>query len=561
MKRVMKMLTEKDIFNGLDNINIPVFLTDPSRKCIYCNKYFYQFIKRNKIKEEEILDFAKEHKNMWIYYSSTKGKYLILKNSDLIGNIFHFILDANEMIQNLSILNIFNLLYEDIRNILNCIKVGIYITDQEANTLMLNEESERTGGMTANEVLGHNMKDLVAEGYCTESASLKVIRTKSESSIIQHLGDGDQILTTGTPFFRNGDLSLIICTERDITEVIKLRNLLEEKEKIAEQYESELEYFRKLNILKNDLVVESIEMQKIFKLALKVSKMDTTVLIQGESGAGKEVIADLIYQNSTRSKGSIIKINCGAIPHNLLESELFGYEKGSFTGANVEGKKGLFELADKGTLFLDEIGELPLALQSKLLRVIQEKEIMRIGGTKTIPIDVRIIAATNIDLKDAVDKGKFRQDLYYRLNVVPILIPPLRERKEDIDKLVRYFINKYNLKYKTDKRIDIEAIELLKEYKWPGNVRELENLIERLIVMSDEKIISSKQICNQLYDQDYPTNQNFTDNILSYQEYLERFEKKLLSGLIRKFKNSSELAKALKVNKSTISRKFKKYNI
>jgi len=300
-------------------------------------------------------------------------------------------------------------------------------------------------------------------------------------------------------------------------------------------------------------------------MALRIAKLDATVLIQGESGTGKEIISKIIYKNSARSKGPIIKINCSAIPENLLESELFGYEKGAFTGAHSEGKIGLFELANHGTLFLDEIGELPLPLQAKLLRAIQEKEIMRIGGKKSIPIDVRIIAATNVNLQEAVKEGKFRADLFYRLNVVPLTIPPLRNRKEDIPGLVKHFIAKFNQKYKTNKELDKDAWPVLIEYDWPGNVRELENLIERIIVTQPGSFITKKQILNQLYhgQSDRPLsdlNQEKPSE-LSLREQVEQFEKNLLLQMMPHYKNTRELAKALQVDKSTINRKLNKYRI
>jgi PAS domain S-box-containing protein len=453
--------------------------------------------------------------------------------------------------------------YDELLEILDCIKVGIYITDGNGNTVMLNKESEKTGGMTREELLGKNMRELIKIGYVEESSALKVIKSHREENIIQNLGDGGQLYITGVPLIKNDRLDLVVCTERDITEIINLRELLKEKEEIAEKYETELEYRREREInSEGEIIADSRAMRTVIEKALRIARLDTTVLLTGESGTGKELVANLIYKNSLRKKQPFIKVNCAAVPGNLLESEFFGYEEGSFTGASRQGKIGIFELANRGTLFLDEIGEIPIQMQSKLLRVLQEKEIMRIGGKETIPIDVRIIAATNINLKKAIEEGKFRDDLYYRLNIIPIDIPPLRERKEDIGKLTRYFVEKFNREYKLNKNISDDVIELLEAYHWPGNVRELKNIIERVVVGFDGPNITRFQVQRQLIN-DRPEEIDIaeTEHTGSLKEIMDDYEKRILIDYMRKYNNASEVARILKVNKSTISRKLSKYNI
>lgn len=453
--------------------------------------------------------------------------------------------------------------YDELLEILDCIKVGIYITDGNGNTVMLNKESEKTGGMTREELLGKNMRELIKIGYVEESSALKVIKSHREENIIQNLGDGGQLYITGVPLIKNDRLDLVVCTERDITEIIILRELLKEKEEIAEKYETELEYRREREInSEGEIIADSRAMRTVIEKALRIARLDTTVLLTGESGTGKELVANLIYKNSLRKKQPFIKVNCAAVPGNLLESEFFGYEEGSFTGASRQGKIGIFELANRGTLFLDEIGEIPIQMQSKLLRVLQEKEIMRIGGKETIPIDVRIIAATNINLKKAIEEGKFRDDLYYRLNIIPIDIPPLRERKEDIGKLTRYFVEKFNREYKLNKNISDDVIELLEAYHWPGNVRELKNIIERVVVGFDGPNITRFQVRRQLIN-DRPEEIDIaeTEHTGSLKEIMDDYEKRILIDYMRKYNNASEVARILKVNKSTISRKLSKYNI
>ncbi len=305
-------------------------------------------------------------------------------------------------------------------------------------------------------------------------------------------------------------------------------------------------------ILSTDIIAESPKMKSIVMYAEKIASSDVTVLITGESGVGKEVLAKLIHKKSKRKDKPFVAINCGAIPKDLLESELFGYKKGAFTGAN-SNKKGLIEEANGGTLFLDEIGELPLELQVKLLRVLQENEIRPIGSNKPQKIDVRFIAATNKNLEEMVKKGEFRKDLFYRLNIVPIHIPPLRERKEDIIPLSKYFLKKFSLKYNVEeKELTKEAINQLLNHSWDGNVRELEHIIERAVLLSD-----SKKIKNVL---DINVSNSYI--IKPFKELKEEFEKNYLKQLLEH--TNYNISKASKISGKTraeLYRLIKKYNL
>jgi transcriptional regulator with PAS, ATPase and Fis domain len=297
-------------------------------------------------------------------------------------------------------------------------------------------------------------------------------------------------------------------------------------------------------------------------MAAQVAKVDSTVLITGESGVGKEIVAKAIHRMSPRSEGPLIMINCGAIPETLLESELFGYESGAFTGARRQGKPGMLEMAKKGTLFLDEIGDISFSLQAKLLRAIQDHQIMRVGGLKPLAVDARIVAATNKNLDEMVKAGLFRDDLYYRLNVVAIEIPPLRERKEDIPLLVLHFIKKLNNKYRFQKRIHPEVVDCFMMHQWPGNIRELENVIERMLVMTEEEEISAKHLPLNLRNQVYPDGKPFVLNEnLPFKKVLERTEKHLLEEAIRMHGSTRKVARALRINQSTVVRKLKKYEL
>ncbi len=315
-------------------------------------------------------------------------------------------------------------------------------------------------------------------------------------------------------------------------------------------------------IITKQFIVHSKCMQELIQTAIRIAKVDSTVLIQGESGVGKELIADLIHANGMRRNGPLIKINCGAIPENLLESEFFGYKPGAFSGASRKGKIGLFELANGGILFLDEIGDMPLNLQVKLLRVIQDKEITRVGGVQPIKVDIRILTGTNRNLSEMIRKGMFRQDLYYRLNVVPIHVPPLRERREDIPVLTNYFMDYFNKKYLTNscrKQIVPEVIDCFMEYDWPGNVRELENLIERLIVTTASPIITTGDLPLNLTNSHI--SQLDTDVNMTLKDAVEDTERKLIQNAYSRYKSTYEIAQVLEVNQSTVVRKAAKYGI
>ena len=316
--------------------------------------------------------------------------------------------------------------YSAIGDFIKYIKSGIWITDSKGKVIMVNEESLKTGGLKREDVIGKTTEELLEMGYILDDSSvLKAILSGKEESIVQRTGEGSMLVATSVPVFHEGELDIIICTEMDITDVIKLKALLDKQKSIAQKYKSEIMRIKnQLNTDSDEIVSYNLEMIRIKEMAIKIGAMDATVVITGESGTGKEVVANLIQKNSKRADKAFIKVNCAAIPETLFESEFFGYEKGTFTGANVNGKMGIFEMANGGTLFLDEIGELPLAMQSKVLRVLQEKEVRRIGGEENKPVDVRIIAATNRNLKKEMEKGNFRSDLYYRLFVVPIIIPP-----------------------------------------------------------------------------------------------------------------------------------------
>jgi PAS domain S-box-containing protein len=438
---------------------------------------------------------------------------------------------------------------------------GMWITDGEGVSLHINSAYERISGIKKEELLGRNMRELVDKGYFSDSVTLHVLEKKERVTMMHEIRNtGKRVLITGNPIFNEvGEIERVVTNIRDITELIKLKRDLEDKEKQAARYQNELAQLRSLRG-DDDFVVESAQMRYIFDLATWVGQVDSTVLVLGESGVGKEVVAQTIVRSSERRDEAFIKVNCGAIPESLLESELFGYEKGSFTGADKKGKPGMFELAHKGTILLDEVSEIPLNLQVKLLRVIQEQEIMRVGGTKPIRLDVRIIAASNKNLEELVQRGGFREDLYYRLNVIPITVPPLRDRRDDIPPLIDHFLRKFNDKYLLSKSFRYEVVELLLGYNWPGNVRELQNIVERMVVLSRDEEIGVDSVPMQVKPLLETERHFYVDvpDVIPLKEALFQVEKKLIIKALQKFGTTRRAADALGVDQSTVVRKYQR---
>ncbi len=448
---------------------------------------------------------------------------------------------------------------------------GIFITDKNANVLRINHAYEDITGLKSEDVLGKNMADLVKGKLISHSGSLIVARTKKPVTLQQRFRSGKEALVTSSPIFdKNGTLIMIVTNVRDLTEIYNLKEIVQEKTDAMERLRLELAHIQN-PAAEQEVIAKDETTLAAMLLANRVAPMDTTVILLGETGVGKEVMARYIYQHSHRVKNSFIKVNCGAIPESLIESELFGYESGAFTGANRSGKIGLFELANKGTLFLDEIGELPKDMQVKLLRALQEQEIMRVGGTKPVKINVRVIAATNRNLEEMVKNGEFREDLYYRLTVFPISIPPLRLRKKDITPLALSFLTKLNQKYNFKKYFSAISIQLLNEYNWPGNIRELKNIVERAIIISSADEIRPEDL--HLLHQNQPVIMLEEKNIdmkkteigsdiqfpIDLQDILTRTEYHYLTAAYQKCGNVRDAAHALGITPSTFVRKRKKY--
>lgn len=450
--------------------------------------------------------------------------------------------------------------------ILNTLTDGIWISDGEGTILWVNKASfNELIGDNPEELIGKSVYEVEKRGLLTPSVTRMVIETQSHISTVQSSRSGREFLVNGHPIRdENGDIQLIIGHGHDITQMIKTNIRLEEAESLLKQYSREI---RKIKVEREDnhekhFEGKSIAYRSMMRWIDKVAEVDTTVLITGETGVGKSHIANRIHQLSAKYKGEFVHLNCGAIPESLIESELFGYKKGAFTGANKEGKVGLIKMAEGGTLFLDEIGEMPLHLQPKLLQFLQNKTYLPVGETRLQQADVRIIAATNQDLFAMVEKGKFRSDLYYRLNILPLHIPALREREEDIIPLLYFYLGKYNRKHKKERTFSNEMLDALTSYDWPGNIRELENLTERLVITaSRDKILMSDlpermrvKIESEGFIDDF-------ENDKTLPEILEEVEEMLIKKMYGTYKSTRKTAERLGVTQSYIMRRVKRYNL
>ena len=458
-------------------------------------------------------------------------------------------------------------LMKDIDVLLNCIDEAILIVDRDANILKYNETFSRLTDLMGRSLVGMNLKDIVASGILRESAALKSLEVKKKIDMNLTYETGQTATWTYIPVFdERGELVMTVGTGRDMTKLVTLEKKLKISETIISQYEG-----RNLKMAGDagqvEIIYSSSVMQQVIRLGWKAAATSSPVLIWGETGVGKEIMAALIHQLSARSAKPFVAINCASIPDELLEAELFGYEEGSFTGAKRSGKKGLLEEAHEGTLLLDEIGELPLKMQSKLLRFLQEGNFQKIGSNKTQAVDVRILCATNLTMDQLMNSKQFRQDLFYRIAVIPVFIPPLRDRQEDIPPLILHFIQIFNTKYKTDIKLPAKLMNRLYTYEWPGNVRELKNVIERMAIMhasqelteEDLELILNINPRQASSDRSLPAPEPAMPVLPpSLPKAMEQVEEQWIRQAYQMTGSIVGAAKLLGINPSTIHRKLKK---
>ncbi|HEF1904782.1 TPA: sigma 54-interacting transcriptional regulator [Bacillus cereus] len=425
----------------------------------------------------------------------------------------------------------------------------IFVTDEQGIVVRVNSTCERHYQLAAEKLVGKHVKELQKDGIFYPSATLEVIEKKRPIELVQTTKSGEYLHVRTRPVFDDeGNLRRVISYSRDLTELYQLRQKVEEMDNQLKTYKKEL----RETYEHEGLIFRSLAMQKIVDTIKKVSVVDSTVLVLGETGVGKSRLVRHLHEVSHRKNESFYEINCAALPTNLIESELFGYSGGSFTGANREGKKGLLESAHKGTLFLDEIGEMPIEIQAKLLQVLQEKTFRPIGGRELKKVDVRIVAATNRDLSEMVKQGTFRKDLYYRLNVIPIAIPPLRERTEDILPLIYHYLQYFNKKYGRDVKLAPGTLQMFVGYPWEGNNREIENVIERIVITVDD-VVTVEDL--PLSMQEAAVEQSGQ----SLYKMLEEVERNIILKAYKTYGSSYKVAEFLQISQSAATRKIKKF--
>ncbi|MGI5970758.1 MAG: sigma-54 interaction domain-containing protein [Oscillospiraceae bacterium] len=450
---------------------------------------------------------------------------------------------------------------DDIQRVIDAIDDGIYIINREGYIVAANKSWVEHVNIPVERIIGRYVTDVLREYYFSaqclqESSDWKMreneyeqavsLRVLSEGGRIVDFFEEGRLISIGTPIYDdNGDLSYVLTLVRDQTAI--------------PDYDRARIYQENLSLPGSDLLGVSPEVEHIRSLIDEVADTDATILITGETGVGKEVVADEIQRRSCRRDKPFIKLNCAAIPENLVEAELFGYESGAFTGASKGGKPGLFEAANHGTILLDEIGEFPLQLQPKLLRAIQERVITRVGGVASIPINVRVLASTNQDLKKLVEQRRFREDLYYRLNVIPIYIPPLRERRSDIPLLAKTSLQEFCIKYNRSKVFTKGALQVMEDYDWPGNVRELRNLVERLTVLGLQREITAPRVHRFLNwkGSQYPA----PEQEVTLKEAVDRLEYNMIEAALLRYGSTYRAAEALGTSQSTLVRKAQRLGI
>ncbi len=447
-----------------------------------------------------------------------------------------------------------------VENIFGALDDGVYVSNKAGKTLHVNAMYEKLTGLKAEDLLGQNVHTLKEEGVFDEIVSPDVIKTGKPVTKVQILHDGKRLVLRGFPVFdNNNELVLVVTIVRDVTLIGQLREQILQQKKLISIYHDKIEYLAAKKSPACSNLFEAPHIKQLSELIKRVASTDATILLLGETGVGKDRFACMAHENSPRKNEMFLKVDCGSISENLIESELFGYAPGAFTGANSKGKLGHFEIADKGTIFLDEIGELPLTMQAKLLRVLQDQEVMRVGSSVPKKIDVRIIAATNRNLEEEIKKGNFRSDLYYRLHVAVIEIPPLREIPDMIPGLVNYFLERFGAKYKKNIICHDETMILLLAYQWPGNIRELENTIQSLVITCEGDEILPQNLPPSIHSTttSTPTGALSGGSGRSLKKIMNDFEKQVIQQALDKYGSVNKTSEILGVNRSTIFRKLR----
>lgn len=548
----------------LENLPVGVVVVDSNSNITYMNHYALKYMNKdiNDVLGFPIQDIVPNSELPLVMKTRSKeiGKIYHIKNNIIISNSSPIISNNNllgsvSVFQDMSELIGLKELNEKFKKILETSHDLICFVDEHRKISYINPAYKTSFHITEKDIIGKDLMEISPNG-----CRMKVFNSKKPMEDMLVSKNDVNIMCTVEPIFIDNYFKGVISISKTVDQIKDIAKKLEQSEEELSYYKSELIRHTKLSGSFDNIIGSSSSLKDTLITAAKASNSTSTVLIRGESGTGKELIAKAIHTNSSRKNKPFVRVNCAAIPENLLESELFGYEKGAFTGA-FKSKPGKLNIADTGTLFLDEIGDMPRSMQAKLLRVIQEREFESVGGLTTQKVDIRIIAATNRNLEEMIEKREFREDLYYRLNVISIFLPPLRKRKEDINLLVEHFIKNISKKLnKPIKTIDKNCLYYLTNYQWPGNIRELENVIERAINMCDSDIISSKDLPIYISNIEPQTDSITIDEnnpILK----LEDYEKKVLELAMKKYKSFNKVGKVLGITHRTVALKCKKYNI
>jgi len=440
----------------------------------------------------------------------------------------------------------------ELQRIIDALQDGVYITDAKGVTITVNQAYERITGIQRHKVVGLHMADVVKAGYISRSVSLEVLRELEPITLVQTIYDNRKILVSGTPMFdANGNLEYIVTTVRDVTELLQAKHA---QEKLAELLTIRDIYGR--NEPANLTLMINKATRACYELAQKVAATNAKVLIEGETGTGKTLLARFIHQHSANPSGPFLELNCAAVPEALLEAELFGYAPGAFTGASSKGKQGLLEVVNGGTLLLDEIGDLPLSLQAKLLKVLAENRLLPVGGTEFKNTNFRLICATHHKLRERVKQGAFREDLFYRISVVPLTLPPLRERREEITPLFQHYIRVFNQQHERDCKWSAASLSILERYQWPGNIRELMNVTERMVVTASTDQITPDLLPAEVMPAvEFPSYSHDT----SLKGQVEALEQYLIEEALRKHCTTRNAAAALGIDQSTLVKKTQRW--
>ncbi|MDR0465967.1 MAG: sigma 54-interacting transcriptional regulator [Deltaproteobacteria bacterium] len=448
---------------------------------------------------------------------------------------------------------------EHFQHILDLFDDGIFISDRNGTALTVNRMYEKLIGLKKEDIFGKHVSYFVKEKIFDVVVNPEVVRTGKPVSSVQHIHGTKKVMLRGYPVLdAQGDVRLVVTFVRDLTMITQFQEQIAQQKELIESFMERLEVLQE-PARRGDQIFEDALMQKTVTLLERVADSDATILLLGETGVGKDLLARIAHDACARRDKIFLKVDCGSIAANLIESELFGYMPGAFTGAGAKGKPGYFEIADGGTIFLDEIGELPMPMQTRLLRVLQDNEVMRVGASKPRKVDVRVIAATNRNLKEDMESGRFRGDLYYRLNVATINIPPLRERRKDIAPLARLFLRRYSAKYKKKFQFSPEVPAALEAYNWPGNVRELQNMVQSIVITMDPPLIHLHDLPRQVLG-NTPVGEygEISAAPMPLKEIVASLERDVLEKALKTYGSVSKVAELFQVDRTTIFRKLQK---